>query len=380
MTSSAALYAAPAPLTPRADPLASSFAASYAGVVAFIAVVTEGSFARAADRLGIGRSAVSRSVQKLEDQLNVRLLLRTTRSTTLTREGDLFYANCHTGVDRIVQAVEEMRDLREGPPRGHLRINSAVGFGRKVVAPLLGEFQAAYPDVSVDLMLDDRPTDFVSDRVDIAFRDGRMEDAQIIAKQIIPMQMLVCASRDYREAHGLPRTVEELADHPCINFRMAIGPDLRVGVQGRRAAAQVPPARQGQLQRPGPGAAGRARGPRHCPDGGLHGLRFDQVRRARFLPVAAFARRPRPLHLLPEPAAHAFAHARLHRLHDDPHPRVGPSVPERFQQSGEPPARSSRTRRLSRIRPRCLHRQDGETHRQRSPAASAAAGTGTDRR
>ncbi len=118
------------PLAPR-GPLASSFATSYAGVVAFIAVVTEGSFARAADRLGIGRSAVSRSVQKLEDQLNVRLFLRTTRSTTLTREGDLFCANCHTGVDRIVQAVEEMRDLRQGPPRGHLRISAAVGFGRR---------------------------------------------------------------------------------------------------------------------------------------------------------------------------------------------------------------------------------------------------------
>jgi DNA-binding transcriptional LysR family regulator len=106
MTSSTSLYHPPTPLTPRADPLASSFATSYAGVVAFIAVVAEGSFARAGDRLGIGRSAVSRSVQKLEDQLNVRLFLRTTRSTTLTREGDLFYANCHTGVDRIVQAVE----------------------------------------------------------------------------------------------------------------------------------------------------------------------------------------------------------------------------------------------------------------------------------
>ena len=223
MTSSTVLYSGSAPLTLRADPLASSFATSYAGVVAFIAVVTEGSFARAADRLGIGRSAVSRSVQKLEDQLNVRLFLRTTRSTTLTREGDLFYANCHTGVDRIVQAVEEMRDLREGPPRGHLRISSAVGFGRKVVAPLLGEFRAAYPEVSIDLLLDDKPTDFISDRVDIAFRNGRMEDAQIIAKQIIPMQMLVCASREYQEAHGLPQTVEELAHHQCINFRSASG-------------------------------------------------------------------------------------------------------------------------------------------------------------
>lgn len=223
MTNSALPYPSSTPLATRADPLASSFATSYAGVVAFIAVVTEGSFARAADRLGIGRSAVSRSVQKLEDQLNVRLFTRTTRSTTLTREGDLFYANCHTGVDRIVQAVEEMRDLREGPPRGHLRISSAVGFGRRVVAPLLGEFRAAYPDVSIDLLLNDKPTDFTSDRVDIAFRNGRMEDAQIIAKQIIPMQMLVCASPGYREAHGLPATVDDLLHHQCINFRTASG-------------------------------------------------------------------------------------------------------------------------------------------------------------
>jgi DNA-binding transcriptional LysR family regulator len=186
MTNSSLPYPPSIPLTPRADPLASSFATSYAGVVAFIAVVTEGSFARAADRLGIGRSAVSRSVQKLEDQLNVRLFTRTTRSTTLTREGDLFYANCHTGVDRIVQAVEEMRDLREGPPRGHLRISCAVGFGRRVVGPLL-------------------------------------EDAQIIAKQIIPMQLLVCASPGYREAHGMPESVDDLLRHQCINFRTASG-------------------------------------------------------------------------------------------------------------------------------------------------------------
>jgi DNA-binding transcriptional LysR family regulator len=243
MTSSTLICRSPTPLIPRADPLASSFATSYAGVVAFIAVVAEGSFARAADRLGIGRSAVSRSVQKLEDQLNVRLFLRTTRSTSLTREGDLFYANCHAGVDRIVQAVEEMRDLREGPPRGHLRISSAVGFGRKVVAPLLGEFRAAYPDVSIDLLLDDKPTDFISERVDIAFRNGRMEDAQIIAKQIIPMQMLVCASREYRDAHGLPQTMEDLVNHQCINLRFSSGRicewEFKVDGQARKLLPQA---------------------------------------------------------------------------------------------------------------------------------------------
>lgn len=211
------------PLKTRPDPLASSFATTYAGVVAFIAVVAEGSFARAADRLGIGRSAVSRSVQRLEDQLKVRLFLRTTRSTTLTREGDLFYASCHSGVDRIVQAVEEMKDLREGPPRGHLRISSAAGFGRKVVAPLLNDFQRAYPEVTIDLVLGEKPTDFITDRVDIEFRNGRIEDAQIIARQVIPMQMLVCASPAYRQVHGLPATVDELAQHHCINFRHASG-------------------------------------------------------------------------------------------------------------------------------------------------------------
>ncbi|MCX7512262.1 LysR family transcriptional regulator [Frateuria hangzhouensis] len=223
MNSSTAFCPPPGPFTARADPLATTFATTYAGVVAFIAVVAEGSFARAADRLGIGRSAVSRNVQKLEDQLNVRLLHRTTRSTALTREGDLFYASCHSGVDRIVQAVEEMRDLRNGPPRGELRVNSTVGFGRKVVAPLLREFQAAYPDVSVDLLLSDKPMDFTSDRVDIAFRNGRMEDAQIIARQVVPMQMLVCGSRAYREAHGLPTTVDELAGHEGINLRLGSG-------------------------------------------------------------------------------------------------------------------------------------------------------------
>jgi DNA-binding transcriptional LysR family regulator len=208
---------------PPSDPLASSFATTYAGVVAFIAVAAEGSFARAADRLGIGRSAVSRSVQKLEHQLNVRLFNRTTRSTTLTHEGELFYSGCHTGVDRIMEAVEEMRDLRQGPPRGRLRIHSTVGFGRKVVAPLLREFRAAFPEVSIDLMLSDKPTDFISDRVDIAFRNGRLEDAEIIAKQIVPMQMLVCASREYAKDHGLPATVEDLAQHRCINLRLPSG-------------------------------------------------------------------------------------------------------------------------------------------------------------
>jgi DNA-binding transcriptional LysR family regulator len=211
------------PRCANSDALASSFSASYAGVVAFIAVATEGSFARAADRLGVGRSAVSRSVQKLEIQLGTRLFLRTTRSTTLTREGELFYRNCHPGVERIVQALEDMRDLREGPPRGQLRISATAGFGRRIVAPLLNSFRGLYPDIAVDLLLDDRTPDFTADRIDVAFRDGHLDDSQVIAKQLIPMPMLVCASPAYRRAHGLPSQVEDLPGHSCINFRTAYG-------------------------------------------------------------------------------------------------------------------------------------------------------------
>jgi DNA-binding transcriptional LysR family regulator len=205
------------------DALAASFATTYAGVMAFIAVVHEGSFAKAAERLGIGRSAVSRSVQKLETQLDTRLFLRTTRSTVLTSEGELFYESCHAGVERIVQAVDEMRDLRAGVPRGQLRLCATVGFGRKVVAPLLRGFRAQYPDIAVDLMLDDQQTDFTSNRIDVSFRNGRMDDSQVVAKQIIPMQMLVCASPDYVKQHGLPLSVDELEAHRCINFKLSSG-------------------------------------------------------------------------------------------------------------------------------------------------------------
>lgn len=209
------------PARERGDALASSYAATYAGVLAFIAVAHEGSFARAAERLGIGRSAVSRSVQKLEDQLDTRLFLRTTRSTSLTSEGALFYENCRPGVERMLQAIEEMQDLRAGPPRGQLRVSAPVGFGRKVVAPLLRGFREQYPDVAIDFLLDDGAPDFIADRIDVAFRNGRLDDSQAIARQLIPMQMLVCGSPAYFARQGAPQRIEDLEEHRCINFRLS---------------------------------------------------------------------------------------------------------------------------------------------------------------
>jgi DNA-binding transcriptional LysR family regulator len=213
----------PLPAPDARDLLTESFSASYAGMIAFITVASEGSFARAAERLGIGRSAVSRSVQKLETQLGARLFLRTTRSTSLTPEGEMFFETCRPGVDRILQALEEMRELREGPPRGQLRVSAGHGFGRKVVAPLLAGFRARYPEVAVELLLDDRVPDLAGDRIDVAFRDGALQDSQIIAKRLIPMRRLVCASPEYARRHGLPADADALASHACINLRLPNG-------------------------------------------------------------------------------------------------------------------------------------------------------------
>ncbi len=209
--------------TVRDDGTPSSFSASYAGVVAFMTVATEGSFSRAADRMGVGRSAVSRSVQRLEDQLGARLFSRTTRATSLTREGELFLEHCKPGVERIMQALEEIRDLRDGPPRGQLRISAPHSFGRRVLSPLLSEFRVSYPAVGIELLLDERMPDLVSDRIDIAFRDSRPDDGQVVARQIVPLQWMVCASPAYARRHGMPACVENLEQHACINRRLTNG-------------------------------------------------------------------------------------------------------------------------------------------------------------
>ncbi|MBM5584952.1 LysR family transcriptional regulator [Burkholderia pseudomallei] len=205
------------------DALSASFGASYAGILAFVAVASEGSFTKAAERLGVGRPTVSRNVQKLEAQLSTRLFQRTTRTTELTSEGQRFFENCREGVAHIVEAMNDMLELRQGPPRGLIRISSAVGFGRKIVAPLLETFSKAYPDIMIDLMLDDRPVDLVSERIDVSFRNGRIEDSSIIARQLLPMQMALCAAPSYVARHGLPQCLEDLNRHECINFRFSNG-------------------------------------------------------------------------------------------------------------------------------------------------------------
>jgi DNA-binding transcriptional LysR family regulator len=116
-----------------------------------------------------------------------------------------------------------MRVLLNEPLRGHLRILSTPELGRKFVAPLLSGFHTQYPGIVLELLLSDQPADFVRDRVDVAFRDGHVESPGIVARWLLPMRMIVCASPAYALMHGLPRHIDELATHRCINFSSASG-------------------------------------------------------------------------------------------------------------------------------------------------------------
>jgi DNA-binding transcriptional LysR family regulator len=228
---------------PAHDPLSASFSTSYANVVAFMAVVVEGSFAKAASRLGVDRSAVSRSVKRLEEHLGVRLLRRTTRSLSLTSEGELLHDQCRPGIEQIGQAFELLRELRDGPPQGTLRIGAEVDFGRRVIAPLLPAFQSAYPGIGLDVVLDDMPVNFIDDRIDVRFQRGPLADGHVVARRLMPLDLTVCATPSYFHWHGVPLTPEDLRRHRCVGRRLPNGrlQDWEFSVQGRLLRQRVTP-------------------------------------------------------------------------------------------------------------------------------------------
>ncbi|RAP63026.1 LysR family transcriptional regulator [Achromobacter sp. HZ01] len=192
---------------------------NFAGIIAFMKVATHGGFNAAARELGISAPAVSRSVARLESRLNVRLLDRSTHHVSLTPEGLQFFEECLPSVDHLTRAVENMKDAGD-VPAGLLRVSATVGFGRKCVAPLLPAFCQRYPRIRLEFDLDDRHTNFAGDQVDVAIRNGRIQEADIVAKKIAPMRLIVCAAPGYLEQAGAPAAIDDLKSHRIIAFRL----------------------------------------------------------------------------------------------------------------------------------------------------------------
>jgi DNA-binding transcriptional LysR family regulator len=196
-----------------------------AALTAFAKVVEQGSFARAADRLGLSTSAVSRHVAELESHLGARLLNRTTRRLSLTESGRAFH-------ERAVQLLADLEEAEAAvtahalAPRGTLRLTAPITFGERHLAPAIAAFAEQHPQLRFDVDLSDRAVDIVEEGYDLALRIGAVGSAALIARSIGRAQLVCCASPSYVARHGAPVVPEELAGHRCLGYAYLAQRDL----------------------------------------------------------------------------------------------------------------------------------------------------------
>lgn len=189
----------------------------------FVRVVECGSFAGAAAAMNLSRGMVSKHVLALEERLSVRLLNRTTRTLNLTEAGAGYFERCRQIVQDAEEADRAASQLQR-EPRGDLRINAPMTFGSMHLAPALPDFLCQYPDMSVDLVLNDRVIDLVDEGFDVAIRIARMPDSSLIARKIAPCRMVLCAAPSYLSQFGTPTTAQDLTGHRCLLYSLSASP------------------------------------------------------------------------------------------------------------------------------------------------------------
>lgn len=186
----------------------------------FVRVVEEGSLSGAARALGLTPSAVSKVLGRLEDRLGARLLNRTTRRIGLTEEGEAYHRRSVAILSEIDEAEQAVGNLHAAP-RGRLKVNAATAFAQMWIVPMIPEFMARYPDVSVQLDLSDHIVDLVEEGADVAIRIAALTDSSLIARRLAPGNRSLCASPAYLEKHGVPQSVEDLKNHNCLTLNLS---------------------------------------------------------------------------------------------------------------------------------------------------------------
>lgn len=186
-------------------------------MVVFARVVEAGGFSAAARRLDLSKSAVSKQISRLEARLGVRLLNRSTRRISLTEAGRVYYEGCQRTIEAAESAESALGGLTERPS-GHLRVSAPMSFGIGHVAPLLGDFLRRYPDITMDLELNDRQVDLIAEGFDLAIRIGELPDSSLVARRLAPSLLLLCAAPSYLERQGIPEQPEDLSDHRCLIY------------------------------------------------------------------------------------------------------------------------------------------------------------------
>jgi len=183
----------------------------------FVAVAEARSFTEAAKRLGLTGSAISKSVTRLEKELGVQLLQRTTRSAGLTDDGKSFFEHCQQ-ILMDIEHAENMLSKSSSAAYGRLRLHMPVGFGRRVIIPAIPAFLDKHPNLVLNVELSDRTVDMAYEGIDAAVHIGEPADARLIARKLCNLRFVACASPEYLARHGEPSTPDDLDRHHCLAY------------------------------------------------------------------------------------------------------------------------------------------------------------------
>ena len=185
------------------------------GLDEFVAVAECGSFSRAAERLRLSSSHVSRQVALIEERLQARLLYRTTRRVSLTEAGQTFLVRCQRLIEERDEAFLTISDLHSAPT-GLLRMTAAIAYGERFIVPIVNDFMAQHTQLKVEIDLTNRTLDMVHEGFDLAIRLGRLNESSLVATRLAPRAMHLCAAPAYLEKYGRPHTLSELGQHNCL--------------------------------------------------------------------------------------------------------------------------------------------------------------------
>lgn len=189
------------------------------GLEVFAKVAAAGSLSAAARAMGLSQTMVTKHLSALEARLGVKLFHRTTRRLSITEAGRL-YLESSERILADMEAADAAITAERIEPRGLLRVNVPVVFGTRQIAPLLAQFSELYPNVVVELGLNDRLVDLAEEGWDLAIRIGKLRDSSLVARRLAPNRVVVCAAPSYLAAHGTPRTVADLAAHNCLGYTL----------------------------------------------------------------------------------------------------------------------------------------------------------------
>lgn len=182
---------------------------------AFVRVVEKGSFAAAAQDLGLTPSAVSKIITRVEQRLGVQLLARTTRKLALTPEGETYYQRCQEILEAIEAAEAEVATAGMSL-KGHIRVNASTSIARYQLAHIMPDFLAQHDAITVELGATDRQVDLIAENVDVAIRTGALADSSLVARKIAEARRIICASPVYLQSHGKPQVPGDLLEHNCL--------------------------------------------------------------------------------------------------------------------------------------------------------------------